>query len=570
MKQSKLFIPTLKEVPASAEAKSHQMMLRAGYINQVSAGIYGYLPLAYRVMENIKSIIDDEMAKIDAVPMQMPALIPAELWQKSGRYETYGDTLFKLQNRHDRDFILGPTHEETFTDLVSNQLTSYKKMPLTLYQIQDKFRDEDRPRYGLLRGREFMMQDAYNFSANQADLDKSYEDMRQAYINIFNRCGLDFRAIIADSGAMGGSDSTEFSALAEIGEDTIVYSDNSEYAANLEMATSQPVEGAFNDVRLQMSKINTGDAHTIEELSQKLDISTKQIVKSILFMADDEPVLVLIRGDYQVNDVKLKNYLDASDVQEATPEQVETYLHAPVGCVGPVNVDKEIKVLGDLSIKAIANAVIGANEVDTHYQNANLDTDYQVTALADLRFVVEGETSPDGQGKLKFTRGIEIGHIFKLGTRYSEAFDANFLDENGRNQPILMGCYGIGVSRLLSAICEQQADEKGLVWPKSIAPYNIHVIPVNVKDETQMALSTEICEQLTDNHYDILVDDRKERAGVKFAESDLIGLPIRVTIGKKADEGIVEVKVRKTGDSLEVKKEELLNTIEVLLNSDNK
>ena len=568
MKQSKLFIPTLKEVPNSAEAKSHRMMLRAGYIHQVSAGVYSYLPLAFRVLENIQAIIKDEMSKIDAVQMQMPGILPAELWEESGRYETYGDNLFKFKDRHGRDFILGPTHEETFADLVRNEIKSYKKLPLTLYQIQTKYRDEDRPRYGLLRGREFIMQDAYSFSANETDLDTTFRQMYQAYTNIFERCGLDFRAIVGDAGAMGGKDSMEFSAIAEIGEDTIVYSDQSDYAANLEMATSVRPKQNSSDVQLELEKVATGDAHTIEEVAAKLDVPAQQIIKSVLFIADDQPVLVLVRGDFEVNDVKLKNFLDADFLEMATPEQVLAKMNAPMGSIGPVNAPEDLQIVADYSVEAMVNAVVGANEADHHFTNVNSKRDFTVADYSDLRFVQEGETSPDGQGNLHFTKGIEIGHIFKLGTRYTEQFGATFLDENGRAKPIIMGSYGIGVSRLLSAITEQQADENGLVWPSAIAPYDLHVVPVNVKDADQVLLAEQIENLLEEAGYSVLVDDRKERAGVKFADSDLIGLPIRITVGKKAAEEIVEVKLRKTGETLEVKKDELINSLGILLASE--
>jgi len=409
MKQSKLFIPTLKEVPNSAEAKSHRMMLRAGYIHQVSAGVYSYLPLAYRVLENIQAIIKDEMSKIDAVQMQMPGILPAELWEESGRYATYGPNLFKFKDRHSRDFILGPTHEETFADLVRNNIKSYKKLPLTLYQIQTKYRDEDRPRYGLLRGREFIMQDAYSFSANEADLDTTFQQMRQAYTNIFERCGLDFRAIVGDAGAMGGKDSMEFSAIAEIGEDTIVYSDQSDYAANLEMATGVRPGQSSTDVQLEMEKVATGDAHSIEEVAARLEVPAQKIIKSVLFIADEKPVLVLVRGDYEVNDVKLKNFLDADFLDLATAEQVQATMNAPMGSIGPVNAPEDVQIVADYSVEALVNAVVGANEADHHFLNVNSKRDFNVADYADLRFVQEGETAPDGEGKLQFTKGIEIG-----------------------------------------------------------------------------------------------------------------------------------------------------------------
>ncbi|KRL45802.1 prolyl-tRNA synthetase [Lacticaseibacillus manihotivorans DSM 13343 = JCM 12514] len=564
-----MFIPTVKEAPADAVALSHKMMIRSGFVRQVSAGVYAYLPLAERVLQNIDNIIDDEMQKIDAVKMRMPSILPAELWEQSGRYETYGPNLFKFKDRHDRDFILGPTHEETFTDTVKNAVNSYKKMPLVLYQIQSKFRDEDRPRYGVLRGREFIMKDAYSFTATEEDLDVVYKQMEKAYTNIFNRVGLDFRTIIGDGGAMGGKDSKEFSAVAPIGEDTIVYSDASDYAANLEMATSMVMPQPSHADAKDLTTVETGDAKTIEEVSAELNVPASQLIKSVLFIADEKPVLALVRGDYEVNDVKLKNLLGADFLDMATPDQVQAAMHCAIGNVGPVGVDVDVRVIADNSLKGLANLVAGANAEGKHLVNVNIDRDFTPEQFADIRFVTEGEVSPDGQGVLHFTRGIEIGHIFKLGTRYSKVMGADFLDENGRAQPIIMGSYGIGVSRLLSAVAEQQADEHGLVWPKNIAPFDVHVIPVNVKKAEQKDLAEAITNDLQDAGYQVLLDDRNERAGVKFADSDLIGLPIRITVGKKAEDGIVELKLRKTGETLEVKQAELINSLHILLDQLN-
>lgn len=569
MKQSRMFIPTVKEAPADAVALSHKMMIRSGFVRQVSAGVYAYLPLAERVLQNIDNIIDDEMQKIDAVKMRMPSILPAELWEQSGRYETYGPNLFKFKDRHDRDFILGPTHEETFTDTVKNAVNSYKKMPLVLYQIQSKFRDEDRPRYGVLRGREFIMKDAYSFTATEEDLDVVYKQMEKAYTNIFNRVGLDFRTIIGDGGAMGGKDSKEFSAVAPIGEDTIVYSDASDYAANLEMATSMVMPQPSHAEAKDLTTVETGDAKTIEEVSAELNVPAAQLIKSVLFIADEKPVLALVRGDYEVNDVKLKNLLGADFLDMATPDQVQAAMHCAIGNVGPVGVDDDVRVIADNSLKGLANLVAGANAEGKHLVNVNIDRDFTPEQFADIRFVTEGEVSPDGQGVLHFTRGIEIGHIFKLGTRYSKVMGADFLDENGRAQPIIMGSYGIGVSRLLSAVAEQQADEHGLVWPKNIAPFDVHVIPVNVKKAEQKDLAEAITNDLQEAGYQVLLDDRNERAGVKFADSDLIGLPIRITVGKKAEDGIVELKLRKTGETLEVKQAELINSLHILLDQLN-
>lgn len=569
MKQSKLLIPTLKEVPSDAEAISHQLMLRGGYIKQITAGMYAYLPLAYRVLRNIEAIIREEMENIDAAEMLVPAALPAELWQQTGRYETYGPNLFKFQDRHERDFILGPTHEETFTTIVRDAVKTYKKLPITLYQIQTKYRDENRPRFGLLRGREFIMKDAYSFHAEEESLDKTFRDMDSAYTNVFNRVGLNFRSIIGDAGAMGGNNSKEFMAIAPIGEDTVVYSDESDYAANLEMAQNKRTMSKSHETLGELQKVATPGAKTIDEVAEFLGSSADREIKTLLFIADEKPVVVLMHGNDEVNEVKLKNYLSCDFLRPAEEDEARKYLGAGFGSLGPVGVSEEIEILADLDVENMANASVGANEDGFHYLNANLGRDFSVTHFADLRTVQEGEISPDGKGRLKFTRGIEIGHIFKLGTRYSKDLDAVVLDENGRQLPIIMGCYGIGVSRLLSAIVEQHSDENGIVWPRSIAPFDVHVIPVNVKKEEQVELSEKVTELLENAGYKVLVDDRKERPGVKFADSDLIGIPARITVGKKAAEGIVEIKLRRTGETLEVKLDELLNSLQILLKEES-
>lgn len=565
VKQSKMLIPTLKEVPSDAEAISHQLMLRAGYIKQISAGMYAYLPLAHKVLLKLEQIIREEMDKIDAVEMLTPAVLPAELWQESGRYESYGPNLFKLKDRHERDFILGPTHEETMTTIIKDAIKSYKKLPLTLYQIQMKYRDENRPRFGLLRGREFLMKDAYSFHADMDSLDKVYRDMDVAYQNIFDRVGLNYRSIIGDAGAMGGNDSKEFMAIAPIGEDTVVYSDGSDYAANLEMAQNKRTLQPSHEIPKELTKVETPDCKTIDEVAAFLKTKPENTIKTLLYVADDKLVVVLLRGNDQLNEVKLTNFLGADFLRPATNDEAKQYLGADFGSLGPVGISEDLQVLADLDVKAMANASVGANEDGYHYINVNLNRDFKVDEFVDLRTVNEGELSPDGQGTLKFTRGIEIGHIFKLGTRYTEAMDAQILDENGRQKPIIMGCYGIGVSRLLSAIVEQHCDEHGMIWPKEIAPFDIHVVPINMKKAEQAKLAQELTATLEAAGYSVLVDDRNERPGVKFADSDLIGLPVRITVGKKASEGIVEIKLRQSGETVEIKQDELLNTLNILL-----
>ncbi len=568
MKQSKVLIPTKKEAPSDAEALSHKMMIRAGYIYQVSAGVWSYLPLAYRVIRKVENIIRDEMDKAGAVEMLMPGLLPADLWKESGRYESYGDNLFKLKDRRDRDFILGPTHEETFTEVLRDSIKSYKKLPLVVYQLQDKFRDEDRPRYGILRGKEFEMLDGYSFSADQEGLDEAYNNQAKAYRNIFDRIGLNYKVILADSGTMGGKNSQEFSAPAEVGEDIIAYTDG-DYAANIEKAESKFVGVQQTAAPAPIEKKATPGAHTVDEAAESLDLDPNQVIKSILYiakMSEDEyqPVLVLMRGDDEVNEAKVTNAIDCEELELATEEDAEKYLNAHPGSLGPVGVGEEVKILADNYVKVLVNMACGANEDGYHYINANIDRDFRVDQFGDFRNVKEGEIAPDGK-PLKFTPGIEIGHIFKLGTHYSSKLGAQVLDSNGRLTDVIMGSYGIGVTRLLSAVAEQNADENGLVWADSIAPFDVHVIPVNAKKEDQMAMADKIDQQLTEAGYEVLVDDRKERAGVKFADSDLIGIPIRVTVGKKAQDGIVEIKIRKTGETVEVKQEELVNTVGILL-----
>ncbi|ACA82464.1 proline--tRNA ligase [Leuconostoc citreum] len=570
MKQSKLLMPTLREVPADAEVKSHQLLLKAGFIRPVSAGTFSYLPMAKRVLNKIEQIIREEMDRIDANEMLVPEILPAELWQKSGRYTTYGPNLYKFKNRQDRDFILGPTHEETFTQLMADDIKSYKKLPLVVYQIQPKFRDENRPRFGLLRTREFIMKDAYSFSADQAGLDTAFRNMESAYTNVFDRIGLNYRAIVGDAGAMGGSDSKEFSAPAAAGEDIIAYSDTTDYAANLEMAKDfyERQKPTFSAEPLE--KIDTPNEKTIEELSQLLDVPAEKLAKTIMFMADGELVAVVTTGDFEVNDVKVQNFLQADTLELAEEGQVKALIGASFGSLGPVKLPENVRLLVDERAADLVNFAAGANEDGKHYLNINWQRDVQLTEenIGDFRTAREGDVAVDGHGHLVFTKGIEIGHIFKLGTRYSKAMGAQVLDENGRQVDMIMGSYGIGVSRLLSAIVEQKADDDGLVWPASVAPFDVHIVPVNTKDDEQAGVASQLEELLTKQGLEVLIDDRKERAGVKFADADLIGLPIRITVGKKASEDVVEVKVRASNTNIEMRVSEVVDSVSVLLNGD--
>ncbi|WP_314042557.1 proline--tRNA ligase [Streptococcus cristatus] len=614
MKQSKMLIPTLREMPSDAQVISHALMLRAGYVRQVSAGVYSYLPLANRVIEKAKKIMREEFDKIGAVEMLAPALLSADLWRESGRYETYGEDLYKLKNREKSDFILGPTHEETFTSIVRDSVKSYKQLPLNLYQIQPKYRDEKRPRNGLLRTREFIMKDGYSFHANYDSLDVTYDEYKSAYEKIFTRSELDFKAIIGDGGAMGGKDSQEFMAItpartdldrwvvldksvasfdeipAEVqeeikaellkwmvsGEDTIAYSSESSYAANLEMATNAYKPNKKVVTEAELVRVETPDCKTIDEVAAFLQVDTEETIKTLVYMADEKPVVALLVGNDQLNEVKLKNHLGADFFEVASEEDVRQLLGAGFGSLGPVNLPEDVTIIADRRVQDLSNAVAGANEDGYHLTGVNPGRDFS-PEYVDIREVREGEVSPDGQGILKFARGIEIGHIFKLGTRYSDSMNANVLDENGRAVPMIMGCYGIGVSRLLSAVMEQHARlfvnktpkgefryAWGINFPKELAPFDVHLIPVNVKDEEALALTDQIEANLLSAGYEVLVDDRNERVGVKFSDSDLIGLPIRVTVGKKAAEGIVEVKIKATGDTIEVHADNLLETLSIL------
>ncbi|ANR67946.1 MULTISPECIES: proline--tRNA ligase [Staphylococcus] len=562
MKQSKVFIPTMKEVPAGAEALSHRLLLKAGLIKQSTSGIYSYLPIAARVLNNIEAIVREEMERIDAVEILMPALQPSELWEESGRWSAYGPELMRLQDRNGRQFALGPTHEEVVTSIVRDELKSYKQLPMTLFQIQSKFRDEKRPRFGLLRGREFIMKDAYSFHADEASLDEAYEDMYHAYGRIFNRVGINARPVVADSGAIGGSHTHEFMALSEIGEDTIVYSEQSDYAANIEKAEVVYHPNKKHEDVQPLTKIETPNVHTAQDLATFLNKPLDEITKSMIFNVDGEFILVLVRGHHEINDIKLKAYFGTDNVELATEDEIINILGAKPGSLGPV-FDKDIKIYADNFIQDLNNIVVGANEDGYHLLNANVDRDFEVEAYGDFRFILEGELLADSSDKAHFAEGIEVGQVFKLGTKYSESMNATFLNDQGRAQPLLMGCYGIGISRTLSAIVEQNNDENGIIWPKSVTPFELHLITINPKKDDQRELADQLYTQLKEN-YDVLYDDRKERAGVKFNDADLIGLPIRIVVGKNAAEGIVEVKRRDTGDSEDVHIDNLINYVNEL------
>ncbi|MEB6569569.1 proline--tRNA ligase [Staphylococcus auricularis] len=550
MKQSKVFIPTMKEVPATAEATSHRLLLKAGMIKQNTSGVYSYLPLAARVLNQIEQIIREEMENINALEILMPVLQTGELWEESGRWSAYGPELMRLNDRNGREFALGPTHEEVVTSLVRDELKSYKQLPMTLFQIQTKFRDEKRPRFGLLRGREFIMKDAYSFHADEASLDETYQDMYQAYTKIFERVGIHARPVEADSGAIGGSHTHEFMALSEIGEDTIVYSDHSDYAANIEKAAVVYEPSDKEETAGDIEKIETPDVKTAEALAEMLNKPLDEIVKTMVFKVQGEYILILVRGHHEINEVKVKDYFQTEGVEIASEDDIVNLLGAHPGSLGPIT-DKDVKVYADNHVQDLTNLVIGANEDGYHYVNANADSDFTVEAYSDFRFITEGEPLSDGSGAAKFAEGIEVGQVFKLGTKYSEPMNATFLDDQGKAQPLIMGCYGIGVSRTLSAVVEQNSDDRGIIWPKAVSPFDLHIITVNPKKEEQRELGEELYAQFNEN-YDVLHDDRKQSPGVKFNDADLIGIPVRIVVGKKAGEGIVEVKRRDTGDSEEV------------------
>lgn len=555
MRQSQMFIPTLRETPQDAESLSHRLMLKAGMIKQMASGIYTYLPITRLVLHNIEKIVREEMNKIGGVEIHMPVLHPKELWEESGRWDAYGNELMRMKDRHGREFALGPTHEEMIVALLRDELRSYKKLPLTLYQIQTKFRDELRPRYGLLRGREFIMKDAYSFHTDDESLTKTYNDMYQAYSNIFSRMGLNYRAVEADSGAIGGSHTHEFMALADIGEDTIAYTDESDYAANIEKAECQPVEKS-TDEQKEMTKVETPGVTSCQSLSDHLGIALQETTKTMVVKINGEFLMILVRGDQVLNDVKVKSFFNAEEeIEFADEDEIMKHFNATPGSLGPVNT--EIPVYLDYQVDGMVNYPTGANETDHHYVNVNHHRDFDVKGIGDFRFINEGETAADGSGPVKFMKGIEVGQVFKLGTKYSESMGLNVLDENGRSVPVMMGCYGVGVSRTLSAIIESHHDERGIIWPESVTPFDIHIITANTKDETILKVAEDLYESLQEK-YRVLYDDRNERAGVKFADSDLIGLPYRIVVGRGAKDGVVEVKKRTDEKSEDVEIDDVL------------
>lgn len=548
MRVSKLYAPTLREVPAEAEVVSHQLMLRAGFMRKAAGGIYTYLPLAWRVLKKIERIVREEMDAKGSQELLMPIVQPAEIWQESGRWDVYGAEMFRLQDRHNRCFCLGPTHEEMVTTLIRGDVRSYRQLPLSVYQIQNKYRDERRPRFGLMRGREFIMKDAYSFDRDEAGLDKSYQDMYDAYTNIFTRCGLNFRPVEADSGAIGGSGSHEFMVIADSGEAEIVFCTSCDYAANVEKAELFPLE-AQEEAMLTKEEVVTPDCKTIADVCAYLKLPVDHSVKAVAYNSEKGLILCFVRGDHEVNEIKVINTCGVIDLEMATEEQLAA-AGAVGGYMGPVGIDnKKVIVVVDATVMKMHNVCCGANKEGYHFINVNPGRDFTPTYVADIRLIQEGDPCPHCGGEVSKARGIEVGQVFKLFTKYSSALKATYLDENGKEQPMVMGCYGVGVSRTMAAAIEQNYDDNGIIWPIEIAPYHVLVVPVNTKDEASAAKAEEIYMQLKKVGLETVIDDRKERPGVKFKDADLIGYPLRVVVGPKTlTEGKLEVKIRKTGE----------------------
>lgn len=559
MRLSNLFMPTLREVPAEAEILSHKLMLRAGLIRKQASGVYNYLPLGLKALKKLEDIIREEMNKKDAQEIICSAIIPSELLKESGRWGVFGPEMFKLYDRGEREFCLGPTHEEVFTDIIRSSIKSYKNLPLNLYQIQTKYRDERRPRFGVMRSREFVMKDAYSFDASEESLDNSFNKMYDAYCNIFSRCKLDFAPVEADSGAMGGSGSIEFMVKSEVGEDDVVFCTNCSYGANIEKAQTLPSNKIADVSVREVEKVYTPGVKSIEELSKYLYKKPSEIAKTLLYKVDDKVVAIVIRGDRELNEVKLTNHFGASEVSMLDEDGVVKATGCEVGFAGPMELNVD-EILIDYEVAEGEVFVIGANEKDYHVVNTMYKRDFD-GVVGDFRNVTEGDICPKCGEKITIKRGIEVGHIFKLGTKYSEALSANFINESGKESPILMGCYGIGVNRTMAAVIESHSDEKGIIWPIELAPFEVIVVPVVMKDDEQVKVSEEIYKKLKEIGVDVLIDDRKERAGVKFNDADLIGIPIRITIGKKVNEGYVEFKLREEEQARDIKIEDVYSEV---------
>jgi len=547
MRYSQLLLPTLREEPADAEVVSHKLMLRAGMIRKLAAGIYTMLPLGVRVMQKVERIIREEMDRAGAQEVVMPCLLPADLWIESGRWDQYGKELLRIKDRHDRDYCLGPTHEEVVTDLARREIRSYRQLPINLYQIQTKFRDEVRPRFGVMRAREFVMKDAYSFDADEAGAERSYERMYDAYMRIFQRCGLRFRAVEADTGLIGGRFSHEFMVLADTGEDAIVSCETCAYAANLERAEVGRIAEAAHEEMKKLTRVQTPDKRSVEEVTTCLGVPAQRLVKTIIFETDQGPVAILVRGDHEINEAKLRRHLGATQLEMARDQVVAAVTHAPIGFAGPVGLD--LRIIADNALEGMRNMVVGANEADAHFVNVNSGRDFRVDEFSDIRLAQEGDPCPRCPGRLQISRGIEVGHIFKLGTKYSEAFGATYLDLEGKERSLVMGCYGIGVGRTAAAAIEQNHDDDGIIFPLAIAPFHVLILPVNNKDAEIMGAAEDLYRSLSGKGAEVLLDDRDERPGVKFKDADIIGIPLRLTVGEKnLKQGKVEIKARRSGE----------------------
>lgn len=569
MLASKLYAPTLREVPADADVMSQKLMLRAGFIRKMAGGLYSYLPLAWKSIRKIEQIVHEEMTKISAQEIMMPIIQPAEIWQESGRWKVYGAEMMRLKDRHNRDYCLGPTHEEMVTTLVKGEINSYRQLPITLYQIQNKYRDERRPRYGLMRSREFIMKDAYSFDVDEEGLDKSYWDMYNAYSRVFSRCGLNFKPVEADSGAIGGSNSHEFMALADSGEADVIHCDSCEYAANIEIGKPGVLPGD-GEAPKELEIVDTPKASTIDAVAQMLNLPLEKTMKAVVLSVDGVVVLAIVRGDHEVNEIAVQHAVDSTiEPEMATAEQLQ-HVGLTGGFISPVGLAQsdEFKIVVDETVMEMSNACGGANKVDAHYININPKRDFNVDDIivAPIRLITTEDPCPNCGGHLSLAKGIEVGQVFKLGTKYSESLQATFLNQDGRPNPFVMGCYGIGVSRTLAAAVEQSHDENGIIWPVAIAPFEVTIVPINAKDEALMKVSESLYTNLQNAGVDVLLDDRKDRAGVKFKDADLIGYPVRITVSKNTIESnAVEVKVRKTGEVIEVPVDDVVKVIKATL-----
>jgi len=568
MRYSQYLLPTLKEVPSEAEVPSHQLMFRAGMIRKLASGIYSYLPLGLRSIRKVETIIREEMNRAGAIEVLLPFVQPAELWQESHRWEEYGSELARFKDRHNRDCCLGPTHEEVITDIARKEIRSYRQMPLNLYQIQTKFRDEIRPRFGVMRAREFIMKDAYSFDADEQGVDESYQKMIEAYTRIFTRCGLKFKAVEAESGLIGGTFSHEFMVLAETGEESIVSCTHCSYAANIEKADfrRQTKSGRTRDKESQkpFQKVLTPEKRTVEEVTQFLHVSPRDLVKTLIFESDKGCFAALVRGDHEISEKKLKTIWGAENLQLASEETVEEITHAPKGFAGPIGLS--VPLLADHDIQGMVNFVTGANEKDAHLTRVNTDRDFQVSQFVDIRKFSPGDLCPLCGKETRTDKGIEVGHTFKLGTKYSKAMRATFLDDQGKEKEIVMGCYGIGVGRTVAAAIEQSYDQNGIIFPMPIAPFQVLILPVNINIGLLKETAEQLYQAFSENGIEVLYDDREETPGVKFKDADLIGIPLRVTLGEKnLKKGLVEIKKRRTGEILLVKKEEVLSKVKEMI-----